>query len=139
MINDVCAEINNYFVECIKSGTFDIVDGMLELDDFLQSGQYFRIVGSVFNDGIYIYPASDLKDETFSGSIWAMSVPPSFIALVAKIDNWCSSDAAEESPYTSESFGGYAYTKATESNGTPISWQKMFSRQLDKYRRINVL
>lgn len=139
MIGDICAEVNNYFVQNIITGTYTITDGEIDLDDYLQDGQYFRIVGSVFNDGVYAYPATDLTDEIFHGAIWAMSVPPSFIALAGKVDKWCKSDAAEASPYTSESFGGYSYTKATDSSGAPVSWQQIFAKELNKYRRVNIL
>lgn len=139
MIGDICAELNNYFVQNIMVGKYAITDGTIELDDYLQDGQYFRIVGSVFNDGVYTYPATDLTDETFFGAIWAMSVPPSFIALCSKVDKWCKSDAAEVSPYTSESFGGYSYTRATDSSGAPATWREIFAKDLNKYRRASIL
>ena len=88
MLEKMCAECRNYFVSNIRFGIFKIEDGAIEPLDFLQEGQYFRIVGSVLNDGVYQYPSSDLVDETFDGAVWAMSVPPSFIALSAEIKDW---------------------------------------------------
>ena len=44
--------------------------------------------------------------------------------------------AGKESPYTSESFGGYSYTKATDANGAPIGWQKAFASRLNKWRKL---
>ena len=38
--------------------------------------------------------------------------------------------------YRSESFGGYAYTKATDANGAPIGWQKAFASRLNQWRRL---
>lgn len=139
MLTEICAEIRNYFVREIHHGTFSISNGAIEPLDFLQEGQYFRIVGSVFNDGVYQYPNAELTDETFDGAIWAMGVPPSLIALASEIEEWTKSDAAKPSPYTSESFGGYSYTRATNAKGQAVTWQDAFSSRLNKYRRMNVL
>jgi hypothetical protein len=136
MLTEICAEIRNYFVEEIYEGKFEIVGGKIAPLDFLQNGQYFRIVGSVFNDGVYQYPASNLTDEEFTGAVWAMAVPPAVIALAAEIDAFQKSDAGKPSPYVSESFGGYSYTKATGSNGVGASWREVFSKRLNKWRKI---
>ena len=63
MLTEVCAEIRNYFVKNIYEGTFEIVGGKITPLDFLQEGQYFRIVGSVFNDGVHQSSTSSLVDE----------------------------------------------------------------------------
>jgi hypothetical protein len=138
MLEKMCAECRNYFVKDIHFGTFKIESGAIEPLDFLQKGQYFRIVGSVFNDGIYQYPAVNLFDETFHGAIWAMSVPPSFIALASDIKTWQDKDG-KPSAYTSESFGGYSYTKATNAKGQVATWKEVFASQLNQYRRANIL
>ena len=117
-------------------GKFTISGGSIAPLDFLQEGQYFRIVGSVFNDGVYQYPATSLTDEVFEGAVWAMAVPPTLIALSAEIEAYNESDAGKLSPFTSESFGGYAYTKATDANGAPIGWQKAFAIRLAKWRKL---
>ena len=138
MLTEICAEIRNYFVREIHHGTFSISDGAIEPLDFLQEGQYFRIVGSVFNDGVYQYPSSDLVDETFDGAVWAMSVPPSFIALASEIKTWQDKDG-KPSAYTSESFVNYSYTKATNAKGQVATWKEVFAPQLNQYRRANIL
>ena len=140
MLTEICAEIRNYFVSDIHNGTFEIVGGKITPLDFIQENQYFRIVGSVFNDGVYKYTDKlELTDEKFIGSVWAMAVPPSVVALAEEIKAFNESDAGKPSPYTSESFGGYSYSKATDSNGVPLTWQKVFANRLNKYRRISVL
>lgn len=140
MLTEVCAEIRNYFVSDIHNGTFEIVGGKITPLDFIQENQYFRIVGSVFNDGVYKYTTDlVLTDEIFSGSVWAMAVPPSVVALAEEIKKYNESDEAKPSAYTSESFGGYSYSKATDENGAPIGWKKVFASRLNKYRRISVL
>ena len=139
MLTEVCAELRNYFVTETHEGNFEIVGGKIAPLDFLQEGQYFRIVGSTFNDGVYKSPTSSLVDEKFSGAVWAMAVPSSVIALTDEIKSFCESDAGKASAYTSESFGGYSYSKATDANGAPMSWQKVFASRLNKWRRISVL
>ena len=136
MLDEILAEIRNYFVVSVHSGDFEVIGGRLSPLDFLQNGQYFRIVGSVMNDGVYRYPYSGLTDETFSGEIWALAVPPTLIALAADIEEYEKKAKETVSPYTSESFGGYSYTKATDSNGSPLSWEKVFAKRLNKWRKI---
>lgn len=138
MLTELLSEIRNYFEvpNGRHFGTFTISGGSIAPLDFLQEGQYFRIVGSVFNDGVYQYPATSLTDEVFEGAVWAMAVPPTLIALAAEIEEYCNSDAGKASPYTSESFSGYSYTKATDANGAPIGWQKAFASRLSRWRKL---
>ena len=138
MLTELCAELRNYFEvpNGRHFGKFTISGGSIAPLDFLQEGQYFRIVGSVFNDGVYQYPAASLTDEVFEGAVWAMAVPPTLVALSAEIKAYNDSDAGKTSPYTSESFGGYSYTKATDANGAPIGWQKAFASRLNKWRKL---
>ena len=138
MLTEICAELRNYFEvpNGRHFGKFEISGGSIAPLDFLQEGQYFRIVGSVFNDGVYQYPATSLTDEVFEGAVWAMAVPPTLIALSAEIEEYKESDAGKTSPYTAESFGGYSYTKATDANGAPIGWQKAFASRLNQWRKL---
>jgi len=141
MIQEVLDYIHNYFVKEIYRGSFKIESGSLVVD-FLKENQYFKIIGSVFNDGVHIYSDTEtLVDETFGGQIWAMAVPPAVINVTKEIEDWI--DANKEiidSPFQSESFGGYSYTKATGSgkNGSAqITWQDKFGSQLNAYRKIS--
>ena len=135
-LTNLCAEIRNYFETEKRFGTFTISDGSLSPSNFLQDGQYFRIVGSVFNDGVHRHPAHDLTDETLDGAVWAMAVPPAVFELLQKIQEFEAAAANAPTAYTSESFGGYSYTKATDENGAPIGWQKAFAGRLNKYRKL---
>ena len=138
ILTEICAELRNWFVvpDGVHVQTYTISGGSITPLDFLQEGQYFRIVGSVFNDGVYQYPATSLTDEVFDGADWAMAVPPTLIAITAEIEEYNNSDAGKASPYTSESFGGYSYTKATDASGAPIGWQKAFASRLNQWRRL---
>lgn len=143
MLSELCAEVRNYFVRStadIHNGKFTINGGKIAPLDFLQKNQYFRIVGSVFNDGVYKNDEKlNLTDEVFEGAVWSMSLPPDFIDLCTEIEEYNKSDMAKPSPYTSESFGGYSYSKATDSNGAPLDWKKVYASRLNRYRRISVL
>ena len=145
MLTELCAELRNYFEvpNGRHFGKFEISGGSIAPLDFLQEGQYFRIVGSTFNDGVYkgngniVDPILNIPhDEVFEGAVWAMALPPSIIALAAEIKAYNDSDAGKASPYTSESFGGYSYTKATDASGAPIGWQKAFASRLNKWRKL---
>lgn len=144
-ITDFCEELHNFFEieKYIESVTIEN-GALLGFSDRLQENQYFRIVGSVFNDGVYKYPTTDLTDETFDGAIWAMAVPPAALALLEKIQEWddkYSKNEAVNSPFQSESFGGYTYTKSysTRIGGGSDDlyyWQGHFRAQLNKWRKI---
>ena len=135
-LTNLCAELRNYFETEKRFGTFTISGGSISPSDFLQDGQYFRIVGSVFNDGVYRHPAHDLTDETFDGAVWAMAVPPAVIELLSKIDDFEKAEANSPTAYTSESFGGYTYTKATDENGLPVGWRSVFKSELNRWRKL---
>lgn len=139
MLEQVLMNIRNWFTVDggIHSGTFTIKDGGITLP-FLADGQYFRICGSVFNDGLHQYPATDLADEEFSGTIWELAIPPAVVELADEIGAWQEKNGeASASPYQSESFGGYSYSKATDSaSGGAVTWQSVFKRQLIAWRKI---
>lgn len=139
MLEQVLMNIRNWFTVDggIHSGTFTIKDGGIALP-FLANGQYFRIIGSVFNDGLHQYPAADLVDEEFSGAIWSLAIPKAVIDLANEIQKWQGKNGeASVSPYQSESFGGYSYSKATDAEtGGAVTWQSAFKRQLSAWRKI---
>lgn len=135
MLEQVLDYIHNYFEKERMLGTYTVSSGTLRIDS-LQDGQYFRICGSVFNDGVYQYPAYSLIDEQFTGEVWALAVPPSVVKLTDEISDWVTRNAdVLDSPYQSESFGGYSYSKATGTNGT-LSWQSQFASRLNRWRKI---
>ena len=139
MLEQVLMHLKNWFLVPggIHEGTYTIEDGGITLP-FLANEQYFRICGSVFNDGLHLYPASDLKTETFEGTVWALAVPQAVIDLAAEIEAWQKKNGdASVSPYQSESFGGYSYSKATDSaSGGAVTWQSAFRSRLDAWRKL---
>ena len=136
MLETVLQNLNNWFLvpDGVHAGEFTVQGGQLTLP-FLQTGQYFRVVGSVFNDGLHQYPVADLTDETFTGSVWALAVPQAVIELAEEIDAWQTKNG-DPGPFTSESFGGYSYSKATNASGMAVGWQDVFKSRLNDWRRI---
>lgn len=151
-ISDLCSELKNWFDERSDGtpnrhfGTFAIVDGTIGLSGTgIKDGQYFRIIGSSLNDGVYQYPADGLTDETFDGAVWIMAVPKAVLDLLEEIGKWeqkyGGADSAAMSPFTSESFGGYSYSKSAAVSGSADtgdagSWQAAFKSRLNKWRKI---
>lgn len=149
MLTEICAEIKNYFTyECDRHiGDFAIVNGQITPSlDF--PTEYFRIIGSRLNDGVHKV-SDQLVDEEFHGAIWIMSPPADFLALVEEITAWQEAngkvDSQAMSPYQSESFGGYSYSKASgsssgSSNGSSVpTWQSQYAKRLNIYRRLREL
>lgn len=120
MLEQILMEIHNWFrarddVDGIHPGTYTIEKGRLVLP-FLAPGQYYRIVGSVFNDGLHQYESwtDHLSDETFDGAIWALAIPKTVVDAAAEAETWMAKNGAVVGGvYSSESFGGYSYTKDT--------------------------
>lgn len=151
MLNEICAEIKNYFTwEKDKHfGDFTIENGQI-VPSFDIPTDYIRIVGSHLNDGVHKRGENgfELADEdTFHGAVWIMSPPAHFLALVGEIETWQEmngkADSAAMGPFQSESFGGYSYSKASsgssssESSNVP-TWQAAYASRLNMYRRIRV-
>ena len=146
MLSELCQELKNWFDRDQPKihGAFEISEGKITDEDFtdiIKDNQYFRIIGSVFNDGVYKYtPQLTLTDELFVGHIWLMAVPKDVLDLNSEIDNWITKYGdVINSPYSSESFGGYSYTKAgnNRSQGaSQSSWQSTFASKLNKWRKI---
>ena len=145
---ELCAECRNWFLRSVVAGSFTVSGGVLGEVAGAQDGQYIRIVGSTFNDGIHRYPVAGLADETFSGAVWLLAIPQDFENLLKDINAWETANAeavknatAEvlSGPYTSESFAGYTYQKKTGFGDVATSWQDPrlgFSARLNRWRKI---
>lgn len=130
-ITDLCQECKNWFEIEKHFGTFSVEGGTIALD-FLDEGQYFRIIGSKFNDGVYQYHSECLKDEQFDGAIWALAIPRAFLELVDKITEFEeTNEKILNSPYQSESFGEYSCSKPSG-----FSFKDVFKSDLNRWRKI---
>lgn len=132
-ITDLCNEVKNWFDVGKRFDNFIIKNETITLD-FLSEGQFFRIVGSKFNDGVYMYPCNELKNEEFEGAIWAMAIPPAFLDLLKRINEWEEKNKdVIDSPYQSESWGGYSYTKAGSGS---VNYKTAFRSDLNRWRKV---
>ena len=152
MVGEICAEIKNYFTYANDKyiGDFVISEGQISPIIDIPT-DYIRIVGSRLNDGVHKMAdlvEHPLQDESFHGAVWVMSPPADFLALVEEIKAWQEKyggvDSENMSPFTSESFGGYSYSKASggssESGSSSVpTWQSQYASRLKLYRRINAL
>lgn len=149
MLESVLRHLKNWFLvpDGIHHGTFVVKEGRITLP-FLSEGQYYRIIGSVFNDGLHKYGSENfgnvpfsgkpLKEETFTGTVWALAVPSEVEEIATEIGKWDEKNgAASLGPYQSESFGGYTYTKAADSkNGGALTWEGAFRSRLNPFRKV---
>lgn len=157
MLQAVCEYLNNYFVRDDETvdGTFTIVDGAISPTLSLKEGQKFLLSGSDLNDGIYTWHSdglmddddtagAGLADETFTGTISGLSVPPQVVALAQEISSWVGKYGdAISSPYQSESFNGYSYTRASRngsgSGSAVFGWQDVFAGRLKRWKKVAIL
>ena len=156
-LTELCDVMNNWFDENSDDGTknrffgtYTISGGQIDLSEIgIQENQYYRIVGSVFNDGVYQYHAPvdsadpaeepELIDETFTGAIWAMAVPKKVLGLLAEINDWEDKyGPIVASPFNSESFGGYSYYKGYKNTMSTVttSWSSKFAEKINKWRKV---
>ena len=154
MLTEICQYLKNWFELDQMSGEVTITDGTITVvsDSLLyggsvptiQTGQYIHIEGSVFNNGVYQYGEDALTNETFEGTVWLMGIPQAVIDLDAEITAWRdkyeSISSPAMSPFNSESFKGYSYSKGTVSSGagaeSALGWQNVFGPRLAPWRKI---
>lgn len=157
MMTELCQNLRNWFDRgqekwqgkiTINNGEISFTPNDYSASAFsLKENQYFRIIGSLFNDGVHVYNSEDeLTDEEFEGSIWSMAVPPAVIELCDEIEQWNEKyggvDGAIMSPYSSESFMGYSYTKSSvygsrsSGSSTSVTWKDMFASRMNPWRKI---
>ena len=86
-LTEICQDLRNWYVLDTYSGSFSISDGNIITDKLIE-GQYFRIMGSIFSDGVHKYPSTDLPSETFTGALWAIAIPARVIKLAQDVHDW---------------------------------------------------
>lgn len=150
MLTEICGYLKNWFNRKVDGTDFPKFKGEITVsggsittgDVSLLDGQYFRILGSVLNDGVWQYSDNikDLKDEVFQGEIWSMAVPADVLRINDDIEAWLKKYGDIEnpamSPYNSESFGGYSYSKSTGGSESSSSWKSVFADRLSRYMKL---
>lgn len=80
----------------------------------------------------------EIKSETFPCTLWVLGVPSSLLTILAEMEDWQTKyGGIMNSPYQSESFGGYSYSKSGSSSsagGTATVWTQ-FADALAPYKR----
>lgn len=147
-VADVMRQCNNYFETGYRATNYSISGGVLSPSDALRPGMWIYISGSFFWDGVWrvgegwsvdegwkLDGAGDgMPDDTFYGRVYFLAPPHEFLALCEEITAYA--EKAAVSPYQSESFGEYSYTKAQGKNGGILGWQEAFADRLRPYRRM---
>lgn len=136
MLEKIIAYLNNDFRvsdDEPETHEWEIVGGTLTVPD-VREGQYVRIFGSLFNDGVRKYPLTGLTDETFTGCVIPLAIPRVILTLAEEIETWTEKN--QPTAFTSESFGGYSRTVATGASGVPAGWQDVFKMRLAPYRKM---
>lgn len=129
---------NDFHTDSFKEGSFTIEDGNISLP-FVVEGQYYKIEGSKLNDGVYLYPADELVDETFTGRITALAIPKALkdkLPEMKSYEEWRSKQIEKGGAFASESFNGYSYTMQTNADGTLLTACQYFKEFLKKWRKI---
>lgn len=77
-----------------------------------------------------------LINESFTGTIAGLKIPRDFINLSRQVEIYEQSSDIEKRGLASMSIGSYSESRATGQDGTPLSWQNVFRKNLDRYRRM---
>lgn len=146
MLEQVLTHIHNWFVYDELDVRCEIEGGSLPASVAIPEGAWYRIQGSLMNDGLHRHPAEDLIDESFDGTITVCAIPNALLDVVREIETWQADYAkgrskALGSPYSSESFDGYSYSTkdysgANSASGGLSGWQSEFAGQLNAWRKM---
>lgn len=141
-MDKILAYLNNYFYRFGEKGTYNISENKVQVKGKYIAGQYIRITGSYLNDTIAkvisvegdIITLEKANNEEFEGVIFSLAIPPTLVDLFAKIEEFESKSTP--SNLSSESFGNYSYSVATNKNGENMTWKDVFKNDLRPYRKI---
>lgn len=144
MLTEICAYLHNYFEYERHNGSIKIESGAITCDGeeiTLDNGQFFALFRGRIPLGVF--KANNVPDKTFNGSIWLMDVPKGILDADEWAENWKEKnggvDSANNSAFESESFGGYSYTKGTNTNGkagASVFDNAQFASMLAPYRKL---
>lgn len=142
-LTELCQDLRNWFdrARYIGNITLDAYGGVFcnGVAIGLVEGQYFRVFGSVFADGVHVYPDAETPAESFTGAVWAMAVPPDFLALVQEIEDWNTNARPKMlGPYSSEnlSSSGYSYQRQSAEDMAKADYKTVFGARLNKWRKL---
>jgi hypothetical protein len=147
ILEQVLGSIHNWFTRDEFGVTgCEIVDGSLPASVPFPDGVWYRIQGSYLNDGMHLKgdESEGLVDETFDGTITTHVIPKALLSIVEEITQWTADYGAKaNSPYQSESFGGYSYSMRSDggsgSSNSPrkSGWESAFARRFTQWRKLS--
>ena len=142
-LTELCQDLRNWFDRARYIGHITLdADGGVFCNGVaigLAEGQYFRVIGSVFADGVHVYPDTETAAENFTGAVWAMAVPPDFLSLVREIEDWNTNARPKMlGPYSSEnlSSSGYSYQRQSAEDMAKADYKTVFGARLNKWRKL---
>lgn len=144
MLTEICQYLHNYFDYERHYGDISIIGQSVFCDGKeieIESGQYFALFRQRIPLGVF--QKNELTDKTFTGAIWLMDVPKAILDANTWAEQWkvknMGVDNDANSPFQSESFGGYSYNKGTNKNGkagASIFDNAQFAAMLAPYRKL---
>lgn len=145
MLTEICQYLHNYFEYEKHFGLISIIGDVVFCDGEeieMDEGQYFALFRERYAIGVY-KNGDELADKTFMGSVWLMDIPDAILKANQWAEQWMEKnggvDSAANSPFQSESFGGYSYSKGNNSNGKAgvgLFDQASFVGRLAPYRKL---
>ncbi len=150
-MEEILNYLNNYFYSyALKTDvTFEEEGNSFTISKFKKNfykGQYIKIEETTINDGIFkiisirdngdsitiTTDATEFAEGNFRCFILALAVPRPVIKLKEAIEEFKTKN--KPSVYTSESFGNYSRSWATNSKGAILTWKDVFKEDLNQYR-----
>jgi hypothetical protein len=145
MLTNICQYLHNYFEYEKHFGLISIIGDVVFCDGEeieMGEGQYFALFRERYAIGVY-QKGDELTDKTFQGSVWLMDIPDAILKANQWAEQWMEKnggvDSAASSPFQSESFGGYSYSKGNNSVGkvgVGLFDQANFVGMLAPYRKL---
>lgn len=145
MLTNICQYLHNYFEYEKHFGLISIIGDVVFCDGEeieMGEGQYFVLFRERYVIGVY-QNGDELTDKTFQGSVWLMDIPDAILKANQWAEQWMEKnggvDSAASSPFQSESFGGYSYSKGNNSVGkvgVGLFDQANFVGMLAPYRKL---
>ena len=144
MLEKVLYHLHNWFERDVVSIRGASISGGTPPDEIVAAvprGAFYRIQGTLLNDGLHLRGEESLSDETSDMTVTVVAVPRALLSLVDEIDAWQAANGkAADGPYSQESFGGYKYTlKGFSTYGAPNAidgWRLAFRDQLNPWRKM---
>jgi hypothetical protein len=147
LLEEVLYHIHNWFIRSQwRVSECAISEGALPeaAASAIPQGAFYRVEGSLLNDGLHRMGEDALEDETFSGRISLCVIPKALLSVVEEIEAWQEKYGEQvDGPLKSESFGGYKYTLKTAFDyglgygAQPQGgWRLAFRDRLNPFRKM---